>query len=57
MISRELMHRAVQRLQGLMSCIDMIEEEETDEQQKLWIGRSRQMIRDLTDMLNSEVEK
>ncbi len=57
MISRELMHRAVQRLQALMSCIDMIEVEETDDQRKLWIQRSRQLIRDLTDMLNSEVEK
>lgn len=55
MISRKLMHAAVQRLQVILSLIDMSEDED-DAGRRATLKRVRQSIRALTDMLNSHVK-
>ena len=56
MISRELMHQAVQRLQVILSNINLAEVEQDHDERRLRFENAKQAIRELTDLLNAQVE-
>jgi len=57
MISRKLMHAAVNRLQAIMSRMELAEMEGDSATRLLMFSKVKQDIRNLVDMLNSHVKE